>query len=64
MNEFEAWKRYRNDDFGYSESELEVVRKSLIELVALPDKFKHEPPDYDDEHPENFPPPANWVMVR
>lgn len=34
-----------------------IVRRSLEELLALPDHvLAPEPEDYDDEHPERFPP--------
>jgi hypothetical protein len=34
-----------------------IVRRSLVELLALPDAvLDPEPADYDDEHPENYPP--------
>ncbi len=41
----------------YSEKELAVVKRSLEELDYLPDADKFtEPEDYDDEHPELYPP--------
>jgi len=44
---------------------LDVVRRSLRELMALPAEVRNvEPKDYDGEHPENFPPPAGMEMVR
>lgn len=63
LDEFENWKRQWNDG-RYLDAELEVVRKSLIELVAVPDEFKHEPEAYDDENPENYPPPEHWIMMN
>lgn len=48
----------------FSDDELEVVRQSLIDLIVVPDEFKYVPKYYDFEHPENFPPPAHWVMVK
>jgi hypothetical protein len=48
---------------GYTEEELNVVRWSLEELVKLPLKARDpEPDDYDDEHPEFYPP--NCEVVR
>jgi|SRR3972149_2832337 len=41
---------------GFTEWELNVVRESLEKLVAVPDKYKNWPTDYDGQHPENFPP--------
>ena len=41
-----------------SENEKAVVRWSLEQLLLLPEKvINSTPEDYDDEHPENFPPP-------
>ncbi len=34
-----------------------IVRESLEKLLAVPEEIRCcEPDDYDDEHPENFPP--------
>lgn len=63
LDEFESWEMYWMED-RFSDSDREAVRQSLVELVALPDELKQEPVDYDGEHPENFPPPSHWVMVR
>lgn len=44
---------------------LEIIRRSLRELIALPKEIREPcPEDYDDEFPENFPPPAGIEMVR
>lgn len=44
---------------------LEIVRRSLRELEALPEHFKLAPNGYDGQHPENFPPTlAMGEMVR
>lgn len=49
----------------HSAGELEAVRASLRELVALPVEILNaEPEDYDGEHPERFPPPRDMEMVR
>jgi len=59
LDNFEKNKR------DYSDEQLSVVRESLELLLALPDEFKNEPEGYDeDSKPEDFPPPANWKMVR
>lgn len=51
-----------NDD--YSEEDLAIVRWSLEELVKLPLDIRcPEPEDYDDEHPELFPPTIEVVKV-
>ena len=44
---------------------LNIVRKSLEELTALPLSVKCViPENYDGEHPELFPPPENIIMVK
>lgn len=44
--------------------EFVLVVESLKELLTVPEEIRCCCPDnYDDEHPENFPPPANIVMV-
>jgi len=43
-----------------TEHEKAVVRESLELLLAVPDEYKSEPDDYDEENPQNFPPPAHW----
>lgn len=48
----------------YSNHDLEIVRWSLQELLKVDSKFKSCPEGYDDEYPENFPPPSDWVMIR
>jgi hypothetical protein len=41
-----------------SEEEKRVVRWSLEQLLLLPKNvIDAQPEDYDDEHPENYPPP-------
>lgn len=54
------------DEFrgDYSDEDLAVVRWSLEALLRVDAEYKVEPAGYDDEHPEKFPPPAHWVMVR
>lgn len=53
---------YRGDN---SDEELAAVRKSLERLAALPQEtWDIEPDDYDDLHPENFPPRVPVERVR
>jgi hypothetical protein len=52
---------YRGD---HSNEALEAVRKSLVELLELPDDVLVPRPDYDNEHPDEFPPPPGMEMVR
>ncbi len=48
-----------------SERELDVVRWSLQELIKLPANILNTcPDDYDDEHPELYPPPNGMKMVQ
>lgn len=62
------WCLEHFDDYrtGYhSDDELAIVRRSLKELAKLPLSVRCvEPEDYDDEHPELFPPPDGIEMVR
>jgi hypothetical protein len=49
----------------YSDHELTIVRRSLAELLAIPESIRCcEPADYDEERPANFPPPAGLEMVK
>ncbi len=58
----ENFDKYKGD---HTEAHLAIVKKSLEQLAALPLKTRCvEPEDYDDEHPENFPPPDGTEMVR
>ncbi len=54
------------DEFrgDHSEEDLAIVRWSLEELLKVDKKFTLKPDDYDDENPQNYPPPSDWVMVR
>lgn len=55
------FEKYKGDLTG---KEQKIVRRSLEKLVAVPVLYKREPPDYDEQHPEQFPPPAGWEMVK
>ena len=58
----ENFEKYKGDK---SEDELEIVKRSLEELAAIPLDFRCvEPEDYDEEHPENFPPEDGIEMIR
>jgi len=63
LDHFEEWRVNWNKG-RYSDEELEVVRRSLVELAAVPEEFKREPDGYDDENPGCYPPPSHWEMVR
>ena len=54
--------KYEND---LTDVELTIVKRSLEELAELPmDVRCVEPEDYDDEHPELYPPPIGIEMVK
>ena len=50
--------------FNLAQETLSVVRWSLEELRRIPERSRDPmPDDYDDEHPELFPPPGDVVMA-
>jgi hypothetical protein len=49
--------KYRGD---HLENDLAIVRRSLEELLAVPEEMKAPPDNYDGENPANFPPPEHW----
>lgn len=52
-------------DPEWTQEELAAVRRSLEELLALPDQVLcPEPADYDGENPKAFPPPLGITMVH
>ncbi|KKL91609.1 hypothetical protein LCGC14_1892920, partial [marine sediment metagenome] len=58
----ENFDKHRGD---YTEQELDIVKRSLSELEAIPiDRRCVVPDNYDGEQPELFPPPANMKMLR
>lgn len=58
----EHFDEYKSD---YSDEELVIVKRSLQELAILPENVRCvEPEDYDDEHPELYPPPSDVEMVK
>ena len=58
----EHFDEYRGD---YSLAELAIVRKSLEELSRLPLSIRCiEPEEYDDLHPELYPPSVETVRHR
>jgi len=54
------------DEYGgdYDEEELAIVRRSLEELLLVPDEYKEWPAEYDGNNPGQFPPPAHWTMIH
>ena len=57
------------DNVAYADIEpavLAIVRASLVDLKSVPVVFRVEPDGYenDDDHPERYPPPANWHMMQ
>jgi hypothetical protein len=58
----ENFDKYRGD---LTDEEAAVARYALEQLAALPDAVVFVcPPDYDGEHPENYPPPVGVEMVK
>jgi hypothetical protein len=58
----EHFDEYRRPE--YSDADHEVLRESLVKLAALPEEARNcVPEDYDDKHPENFPPTAEVMHV-
>jgi len=56
------FEKYKRDDA--SDAENDAVRQSLIDLLALPDAVLAPcPDDYDDEHPDKYPPAMETVHV-
>jgi len=50
---------------GFSEDELAIVKESLLELSNVPMEIReYIPDDYDDEHPENYPPAKEMEFVK
>lgn len=56
------WEKYGD---GKSRAAHDLVMQSLKELASLPGKLFSVPADYeaDDEHPENYPPPAELMFT-
>jgi hypothetical protein len=53
-------QKYRRD---MDDKTLALVVESLKELLAIPEEIRCcEPKDYDEWHPENYPPPAHIEM--
>lgn len=48
----------------YGDEELAIVKRSLVELLAVPKEFKESPDEYDGENPADFPPPVHWECKR
>ena len=57
----EHFDEYRGD---YSDEDLAIVKRSLVELLAVPEEFREPPEEYDDENPADFPPPVHWECNR
>lgn len=54
-------EEYRHD---CSDEEIAVVKWSLEEMLKIPEEIRDcEPAEYDDEHPENYPPSCEVVKV-
>ena len=55
---------FSDNPSDYSDDQLAIVRRSLIELLAVPDEYKVEPADFNGQNPAAFPPPAEWGCRR
>ena len=62
LEEFDNGARKWRNRFPLSD--LAVVQRSLEKLSAVPEFNRCPRPDYDDENPEDFPPPPGMEMVR
>lgn len=64
-NETLAWVLKQNDSGRYPDRENAIVRRSLEDLLKIPESVRDcEPSEYDGRHPENFPPPIGIEMAR
>lgn len=70
IDDAEKWYKEWNvsPNFGgnpkLTKEELKLVVESLKELLLLPDDILYTiPQDYDDENPEQYPPPEGMVMM-
>jgi hypothetical protein len=52
-------EEYRSE---YSDQDVSIVKWSLKELLKIPEEIRcPEPEDYDDEHPELYPPKTETI---
>ncbi len=57
-------KHFDEHRSDYSDADRAIVKESLEKLTELPLNVRCvEPEDYDDEHPELYPPPKGIEMV-
>jgi hypothetical protein len=60
----EQLKEHRADYSDYTDEDLEIVKWSLNELMKIPENIRCPVPEnYDDEHPELFPPTTETIRV-
>lgn len=64
LDNFDNWERNYNSSLNLNAKELQIVRKSLVELLGVPAEYKCEPAEYKGINPEKFPPPDHWEMIR
>lgn len=62
LDGFDKWVAKHRHQFD--ELSLEVVKQSLVELLAVPECFKCEPANYPGRDPAKYPPPSGWQMVN
>lgn len=58
-------RTFESQGNGYTDSQLDIVRWSLEQLIKLPPEDRCiEPSDYDGEHPEMYPPTVEVGKAR
>lgn len=57
-------KHFNQKQYDYSTEQLQIVKESLQQVAKLPNYLKQPPDNFDDQHPENFPPPHHWLCKR
>jgi hypothetical protein len=55
-------KTIEEKDHECTQEVAEIVKESLLLLKKVPIEYREEPEDYDDENPENYPPP--WLKEK
>ena len=51
-------------EYQMSQHDYDIVMDSLRELTKVETKYLDWPEEYDGEHPDQYPPPSDWEMVR
>jgi hypothetical protein len=66
LKDFDNWCAEYQTKVDLDDEQLAIVKRSLEELAAMPltEREAGPPDDYDDEHPENYPPTVEVENVR